>query len=244
LTYYSIVDPKTKLSIYYTYKRTGLADTSVLATFGLYNTDKSANTITRTRGASEITNFSNAKSNPAGDNFVYIQTSPGSFAQLTIPGLNNLSNRIVHRAELLMEQAQPVTPMDNFLTAPPLLYLDLKDSVKPIPCDFTVVSGLPDITTFGGLKSVVTVSGNKVARYTFNISRYVQRLITNKRPNLTLKLWAPNYVYIPKPFTDECNVYTPQILFALNNVAQGRVKLIGGNTAPNRIRLRIVYSRL
>jgi len=37
------------------------------------------------------------------------------------------------------------------------------------------------------------------------------------------------------------------LFFALNNVAQGRVKLVGGNvnsTASNRIRLRIVYSKL
>jgi hypothetical protein len=247
LTYYNIVDSKTKLAIYYKYKRTGLSDTAVVNNFGLYNTDKSANTIVRSRAGAEINNVSNNNSNPAGDNFVYIQTSPGSFAQLKIPGLSTISNRIVHRAELIMEQVTP-TGVDNFLVAPSVLFLDLKDSVKgqyhPLPCDFTYVSGLPDITTYGGYRTFVTVGGKQVARYIFNISRYVQKVITNKRTNATLRLWAPNYVSIGTAYVDECNISIPQTLFALNNVAQGRVKLVAGSTAANRMRLRIVYSRL
>ena len=64
----------------------------------------SANKIARKRIRCEINSVANTN-NPAGDNFVYIQTSPGSYATLKIPGLTGLSNRIIHRAELIMDQA-------------------------------------------------------------------------------------------------------------------------------------------
>ena len=38
------------------------------------------------------------------DELVYIQNTPGSFATIKIPGLAGLNNRVVHRAELIMEQ--------------------------------------------------------------------------------------------------------------------------------------------
>lgn len=246
LTYYNITSTKTKLVIYYNYKRTNLSDTSAVANFSLYNGDHSANTITRNRTGAEINSVANANSNPAGDNFVYIQTTPGTFAQLKIPGLTGLSNRIIHRAELIMEQTTPVG-VDNYLTSPPFLFLDVKDTgsfYHPVPCDFNVVSQLPDISTYGGFKVPVTVSGNTVARYTFNISRYVQKIITNKRVMPPLRLRAPNYVTTPATYVDECRIGIPILFFAMNNVAQGRVKLVGGSTAPNRIRLHIIYSNL
>ena len=42
---------------------------------------------------------------PAGDSLIYIQTAPGSYAELKIPGFTGLSNRIIHRAELIVDQA-------------------------------------------------------------------------------------------------------------------------------------------
>lgn len=249
LTYYSVANPKTKLAVYYKYKRANLADTAVVTNFNLYPGDHSANNIVRNRSGAEINNFSNANSNPAGDNFVYIQTSPGSFAELSIPVLSGLTNRIVHRAELILEQAFSTSTLDNFLTPPAFLFLDLKDSAKgayhPLPCDFSTIQGQPDITTYGGFKTIAKDPlGNIIARYSFNISRYIQKVITNRRTNSTLRLRAPEYVTTVAGYVDVCNLPIPPLLFPLNNVAFGRVKLVGGSNAINRIRLRIVYSRL
>ena len=245
LTYYGLTDPNTKLAIYYKYKTTNLTDTAVVTNFSLYNGDKSANTIVRNRSGAEISNVANII-NPAGDNFIYIQTSPGSYAELKIPALTGLSNRIVHRADLIMEQVSP-TPLDNILSPPNFLFLDIKDSVNgayhPIPCDFTAPGGQPDIGTFGGYKTTV----NSVVRYSFNISRYVQKIITNHKTNATVRLKAPNYVKTLVSYIDDCKQPLASLLFPLNNAAEGRVKLVGGTatgTAVNRIRLRIIYSKL
>jgi len=246
LTYYSLTDGKTKLAIYYKYKRTGSTDTSVVTNFSLFPGNQSANNIVRNRTGSEISQNTNQP--PAGDNFIYIQTSPGSYAELKIPGLTGLSNRIVHRAELIMEQVSP-NPLDTIFTPPNFLFLDLRDSAKgayhAVPCDFNTIQGQPDVGNYGGFKTlVINASGKTVARYSFNISRYVQKIITGKRIIPTLRLRAPNYINMPTGYIDECNIPVSPLLFPLNNVAFGRVKLVGGSTAANRIRLRIIYSRL
>ena len=196
-----------------------------------------------------MVNFSNANTNPAGDNFVYIQTAPGTYAELKIPGLAGLSNRIIHRAELILEQAYSPSVLDNILTPPNFLFLDLKDSLKgayhPVPCDFTIADRQPDFGTYGGFKTITKdASGNSVAKYSFNISRYVQKIITNKKITPLLRLSAPDYVRNFTGYLDECNLPIPPFLFPLNNVAFGRVKLVGGSFLPNRIRLRIIYSKL
>ncbi|MFX5945148.1 DUF4270 family protein, partial [Acinetobacter baumannii] len=61
-----------------------------------------ANFITRNRTGSEIANRLNNASRP--DSLVYVQTTPGTFVQIRIPSLGSLSNRIIHRAELIAEQ--------------------------------------------------------------------------------------------------------------------------------------------
>jgi hypothetical protein len=246
LTYYDITSVNTQLAVYYKYKRANLADTNAVDHFNLSVGSGSANQIVRSRGGAEITNAAN-KNNPAGDNFVYIQTAPGSYATVKIPGLDVLSNRIIHRAELIMEQASP-TALDNVLVPPSFLYLDLGDSLRPIPCDLTLIQGQPDLRTFGGNRdSTKDASGKIVAKYTFNISRYVQKIVTNHRKNSVLRLSAPSYVYNPLNYVDECGQGVPVFLSPFNFVAYGRVKLVGGTltgTAVNRMRLHIIYSKL
>ena len=249
LTYYTITNTKTKLAVYYKYKRTNLSDTSVVANFSLFNGDYSANAIERNHTSSEIAQNTNHPI--AGDNFIYIQSSPGSYAELKIPGLTGLSNRIVHRAELIIDQAYSPLPLNQYFTPPSFLFLDIKDTGKnylPIPCDFNTAGGSPDLVSFGGFKTTAKdENGNSIARYTFNISRFVQKIVTNKRTNSTLRLSAPNYVSTPVGYFDDCQQFIPSLFFALNNIAFGSVKFVGGTTTTtsvNRIRLRIIYSNI
>ncbi len=251
LNYFSLSDNNTRLAVYYKVKNASGKNDTTVTNFRFNVAANSANNIVRTRGASEIVSVANKNSNPLGDNFIYVQTTPGSGAMLNIPGLSVLSNRIIHRAELIVEQATP-TALDKILTPPPFLFIDLQDSANgsfhPVPCDFNTVDGQPDIGTYGGFRTVVkNAAGDSVSRYTFVISRYVQKIVTNKKPNLLLRLMAPNYVRTAAPYYDQCNLPIQQLLFALNNIAYGRIKLVGGNatsTQVNRIRLRIIYSKI
>lgn len=250
LSYFGLTDANTKLAIYYKYKRVGLTDTSVVTYFNLNFGNVSANNIVRTRAGAEITTSSNANSNPAGDNFVYIQTSPGSYATLKIQGITGLSNRIIHRAELIVDQVYSPSPLNQTFAPPEYLFLDIKDTgtnYLPIPCDFTAPGGTPNISTFGGFRTTRTDAfGNTIARYTFNISRYVQKIVTNHRTSSVIRLSAPHYVSTSIAYIDECGNSVPALLFLLNNIAAGSLKA-GGKYSPaslNGIRLHIIYSKI
>ena len=250
LSYFNLIDPNTKLAIYYKYKRAGLLDTAVVTYFNLNFGNVSANNIVRTRNGSEVTASSNANSNPAGDNFVYVQTSPGSYATLKIPGLAGLSNRIVHRAELIVDQVYSPSSLNHLFDPPNYLFLDLKDTgtnYLPVPCDFTAPGGTPDISTYGGFKTTRTDAfGNTIARYTFNISRYVQKIVTNHRTSSVLRLSAPHYFSTSIAYVDECGNGVPVLLFLLNNIASGSLKAGGkySTVSLNGIRLHIIYSKI
>lgn len=208
-----------------------------------------ANYITRTRPAL-----------PSGDQVVYLQTSPGTFANLNIPALSTLSNRIVHRAELIVEEIPDLSGFADKFKAPNFLYIELKDTGttakwKPVYYDlnpsilydpdyknpFSVISYYPaniDYPYFGGFLRNKVVLGNPARYYNFNITRYVQDVITNHRPNYELRLSAPFNVKYPQ-YSSFPNPYG-------NNIAYGRVKVGGGNNpdVKYRMRLRIVYSKL
>ncbi len=249
LTYFDITDLTSRLSIYAHSVKEGVDD-SLVYDFPFRRFSGQSNSIIRERGSSEITNN---VSHPAGGNdFVYIQASPGSYAEIEIPGLKDLSNRVIHRAELITEQVFSTNTIDNYFTTPRTLYLDTKDTSTngryiPIPCDFTIdVNQQPNFGNFGGLRiSTNDVQGNPISKYVFNISRYVQSIVTRKSNNAVLRLRAPYNIVNPSAYIDRCNFPVSKFNLTINNIAEGRVKLFGTNhTSPQRMRLHIVYSIL
>jgi Domain of unknown function (DUF4270) len=249
INYFDLGNTDTRLSFYLRSSVGSVKDTSVID-FVFTTFSGEANSVIRDRGTSEITNH---VAHPAtGDSLIYIQTGPGSYADLKIPGLTGLSNRVIHRAELIVDQAYFPLPSDAYLTTPDYLYLDTKDTSSnstyiPIPCDFRFTPGSqqPDFTYFGGLKKIVDDGdGHPISQYIFNISRYVQSIVTKGRNNDTLRLRAPYDVINHTTYVDRCNQLISPFIFPLNNIAEGGVKLNGTNNTAKRIRLHIVYSIL
>ena len=247
LNYFSLSNPDTRLSIYIRTAKGAVKDTSIL-NLSFTQISGHANSIVRTRGSSEISNHLAQPAN--GDSLLYIEASPGSYAELNIPGLNGLSNRVVNRAELIVEQQYSPGTFDEYLTTPKMLYLDTKDSAStgpytPIPCDFSENELSTGFSYLGGSgKNVIDGSGNTVKRYTFNLSRYVQNLVTHHSNNVAFRLRAPYFIVNSESFTDRCGQTVGMFIQPLNNIAFGRVKLNGSNNTPTRIRLRIIYSVL
>ena len=237
-----------KLSMYLRYTHNGTKDTTVI-NFALTGSSGLSNSLIRDRGNSEITTH---LTHPAsGDSLIYIQTSPGTYATLTIPGLNNLSNRVINRAELIIDQVYSGNSLNDIFAAPVNLYLDTKDSTLnngnyiPIPCDFSASELTSSFANLGGqLKTSTDSSGNSIGQYVFNISRYVQSIVTKGKPVLTLRLSAPDYITNTTTYTDWCGQTIGPFSYPRNNVGDGRVKLNGTNKTPTRMRLRIVYSTL
>ncbi len=243
LTYYNLVDSNTKLCLYFKYNNGSVHDTVV--NFRLTSASATANSIVKDRTGAEIADHLDEP--PLGDDFVYIQTTPGTYAEINIPGLTDFPNKIVHRAELVMDQVFSTAPTNEYFATPGLLHLEIKNSdtsLRPVPCDFNTLSGQPNFSSLGGFRTFARdKSGNIISRYTFVVTRYIQKIITNGTTNYTLKLSAPDYIFNQAGFVDECGQGISPFNFFMNYLTVGRIKL-GGNNPENRMRLRIVYSNI
>ena len=257
LFYTALTNSKTRLEVHFRRKRNGIVDTSyssfLLASGSSASVKPSAHAfnLVRNRAGAEV-------STPQPD-ALYIQASPGTFASLRIPGLSSLSNRVVHRAEITIDQIPSSNPADTAMAPPSFLYLDLKDTgfnaanpkgYKPIYHDLnpnTVynpdngISFLPsggaaniDFAYYGGfLRKKVDQFGKTINFYTFNISRHVQGIVTRGVFNFPFRIYAPynlNYYGFPLAYR--------------NLLANGRIKIGNGNNANYKMRLRIVYSKI
>jgi hypothetical protein len=248
LAYFNLEDKtRSKLIVYYRVGRAGKIDT----TFAEFNHDTTghANLIRRKPAGNFATYLNNGS--PTDDQ-LYIQSTPGSYAALKIPGLSGLNNRIIHRAELRVTRLE--TPSDVKFAPPLLLFLDAettdRDSAYTIQNDFLLspVSG-----TLGRYIGNFDVFGGQLKNntYKFTLTRYVQGIITRKEPNQTLRLYAP---YEPAPYFVPPGTfanYLPNQLSILSfgvidQFARGRVVLWGGN-APDpskKLQLYIIYSKI
>ncbi len=255
LLYVNLLDTNTKLALYYNTSTTGASvrDTSVIyfkfnSAFGGY-----ANFVTRNTTGAEISNRITTTSRP--DSLVYVQSAPGTYVRIRVPGLQNLSNRIIHRAELIAEQVPDdnnIMTLDRYFQAPRLLLLSAFDSAKnqkrSIPNDYIVGSSGPNTVDFGGFRTFKTINGyDRVAAYNFVISRYVQGIVTRKDSSFTLRLSAPSndslnyFPPFPNNFVSQMYYLSPA---QTNELSNGRVRLGGGSHSRFRMRLRIVYSRI
>ncbi|MEP6927737.1 MAG: DUF4270 family protein, partial [Ginsengibacter sp.] len=246
INYFDLNNTDTRISFYLRSSVGTVKDTSVID-FSFTGLSGQANSVIHDRGTSEIT--SNLTHRIEGDSLIYIQTAPGTYAELKIPGLTGLSNRVIHRAELIVDQAYSPAPSEGYFTTPNYLYLDTKDistnMYTPIPCDFTIVNLQPDFSYFGGFKKPVNDdNGHQVSQYVFNISRYVQSIVTKGSDNAVLRLKAPNIIINNNLYTDRCNQSVSPFNISLNTIADGRIKLNGTNNTSARMRLHIIYSTL
>lgn len=235
LDYFSPTNANTRLIVYYRVKKNGTIDTT--STDFYHQTQGQASLVRRTPGANWNTYLTNGISN---DDKLYLPTIPGSYGELKIPGLDTFRNSVIHRAEIV------VTPLpslqENIFGYPLGLFLDrinnAGDTVYTFDNDmqinFTGNSYSYDIAAFGGLlKTDSTIR--------FNISRYVQNIITTKSRNFTLRLYVPVRAFVYSPGFNLTNQ-----IFVTDRPAYGRIVVGGGSfiNPAKRMRLRIIYSKL
>jgi hypothetical protein len=244
LTYYSLYNENTKLTCYFRIKRNGITDT-VSADFSLYITGQytayNANIIKRApmhgyAALDPATGIMDAEK-------VYLQSSPGSYAILNIPGLDTLQNSVVHRAELEFEPV--LLPGNEIYTTPDFLFIDLIDSANnrylSVPDDFNYSFSNYNYNyqTFGGYL--------KNNRYFFNLTRYVQNKITKQSKNYALRLAAPQTTidYYTYPKESGSMITASRVAFRINSqIARGRTIVGGGSNLSHPMRLRIIYSKI
>lgn len=189
------------------------------------------------------------------DPFLYLQNTPGSFAIIKTPSLVGLSNRVIHRAELIAEQVFDVS--DTVFPPPNFLYLDAyAPSIKKfrnIPFDvmYDGTTGSFNLNSFGVVPvNAVDGSGKVIKTWHFNISRYVQHVVNSTEPVYDLRLFAAietaDQYY--SPVIGATPVTNPPIVPINPRMVIGRVQLFGNtgtsDSNPHKLRIRIVYSKI
>lgn len=248
----SLSDTNTKMAFYYKVKQpdNSLKDSAVRYFRFNFISSASSNYIKRNIGSGS---YNQALNNPAADSLIYMQASPGHKAFLQIPGVSGMRNIIVHRAELLLSQVQPFNayqPFDKFFS-PPNLFLAAysTDSSRAfaIPYDVELSSyGITNLSLFGGFPLKVYENGNfSHYEYNFNITRYIQSIVTQHATNHKLMLYAPYFETIN--IAENSTSRVPILTSALNYPGVGRVLVGGGaykSDASKRARVRIIFSEL
>jgi Domain of unknown function (DUF4270) len=261
--YLGLNNANSRIEFYYQAKilSTGKLDTASKS-FGFSNRCGHAMKFDRNRSGSEVMSFLNPDPTK-GSTQLYVQAAPGTVVKLKIPGIKTLTNRIIHRAELRVTEMTPnANSAQPQLIAPQLLFLDVADSnntYRGIPYDMSPLSNYfcyplsgVEYSYFGGPSKIETVNSERLNVYRFNLSRYIQGVITRKETTYDFRISAPYYVDYKNCFNTTVSLPSNFYLIknANGNVANypgdGRIRLAGSNHPdPNKkMQLRIIYSKL
>lgn len=244
----NLSDTNTKIAFYYSYKL--VADSprkSTVSYFRFSGRSAFSNNIIRNPVGAEYVSHLKV----ANDNLAYLQTRPDApYTRIRIPGLNDLKNRIVHRAELQLTQVPNTATgdMDRFFS-PPALFLAAysTDSSKRFMLPGGDVqfsnTGVSNLADFGAFPYSRNIGGQQTAFYSFNLTRYVQSIATQKYRNYEMVIWAPFADYVQP--VENFNTLLPIAgSGVMNALAVGRVRVGGGSHTQSPMRLRIIYTRL
>jgi hypothetical protein len=237
----------TRLALYYKFRQRESGRDSTTVRYFNFNSVlcNSANTIIRNRNGSQAATYLAAGQTNSNQDLVFLQGGPGMFATLTIPGLTTFPNAIIHRAELQMEQIIDNPVLDNYFAAPNIFLAGFNDSIPHFAVPKDVLfgqQGVGNYFEFGGIPFKKTTPAGVVNAYNFNLTRYVQGIVSFKETIHRLKLYAP----YKQPLATNASgtFYSVVAVGAVNVAGTGRVRLGGGNNATAPMRLRIIYSKL
>lgn len=234
LAYFNLSDAGTRLSFHYRTTKSAKPDTTV--TEFILRNRANANLVKRDPTGSPygdrlVNGFNNQEE-------LYLQSSPGSYALVQVPGLQNLNNRVIYKAVLQADRLEGID--DGHFTEPSLLFLDAADSANnrfiTVPNSFVFQSNSApyyyDPGAFGGF-----LLNN---RFEFDLASYVQGIVTRKEKSFALRMYAPYYTRPVIPVVGD-----GQIGLQINGtIARGRVVISGGAHPTKKMRLYIVYSKL
>jgi len=239
-------NPKTKLAIYYRFTKGGQVDTTV-SYFSFTGASARHNYIERFGFTG--TPLADASNTAGEDPLIYLINTPGSYATVKAPGLRDFSNSIINRAELIVEQVYDLS--DNTFTPPDGLMLDVYDSTlgdyKFLPYDFVPDQTGSINTSFGSYGSnAIDGAGNRIVIWKFNVTRYVQNILTKKEPLHDFRLFAVKSLFERIKASPPSNLgsYIYNSVIVNSQFAFGRVRVGGGNHPTQRMRLHIVYTKI
>jgi hypothetical protein len=146
---------------------------------------------------------------------------------------------------------QVYDPSDAKFVPADAMYLDLYDSsisaYKVVPYDYVADNSGQNQAHFGMYGNRETDgSGNQIKIWKFTITRYIQNLLTKQEPLHNFRLMAHHLIYEQYKLNNANNSgqYVPISIPINSTLAIGRVRVGGGNHPTQRMRLRLVYSKI
>lgn len=256
IMYINLSEAATRLEVHFRKKTTGTGKVDTVYNALFVSPGNNINIAASGTANNIIRSRAGTPSNTPSLTEHYLQTSPGTYVNLSIPALTGMPNRIIHRAQISIEQVPDNPVTDAVFTVPPFMYLDLKDTSntpptwKPIYFDLNpsnlydpdFKNGYPyfpttiDFNYFGGAAKTKTGPVGQIKYYDFNITRYIQQLVTKHTPNYTMRLWPAYNISYPQ--------YRPLVIPFRNPVAYGRIKIGSGSNPDYKMRLIIIYSNI
>jgi hypothetical protein len=252
-----VSNANSRFEIWYKFQKNGLPDTA--NQFFYFNSifgdwySANANYIKRTTAGSNVQTSSAA----GADNLVYLETTPGSFTKIKMPFLKNFPNKIIHRAELIIQEDPAfINPIAGF-SAPNRVFLDCYDSILTpperfvsVPIDYSISNGQPDYFYFGGDKRIKNFSPSAThATYSFVVTKYFQSMITRNATKFDFRLYAP---FDTRNYSQSLGYYYnfgptfPNTAWPLINTPTfGRVVIGGGGgSSIYKMKLKVIYSNI
>lgn len=231
---------KSHITIYCRVTNNGILDTMAVSFIhAQVKAGGQANYVRRTPAGDYNTYLTNST---AADDKLYLQSAPGSAGVITIPALDTFSNAVIHRATLVLTPIAGTYNGNYWL--PDLLYLDRLNT----PQDSAFTFEYDALSSSSGyLQYNPTLIGgalNGTKQYVFDITRYVQNLVTNKTPNMKLRVSAPVHFDFYYNYLGSIGTYSETAEF--NILSHGRAIIAGANTANVKegMHLQIIYSKI
>lgn len=184
---------RTKLTIYYRYNKTGGGVDTVNDVFsfdpGYCNR---FNAITHNYSGSQSAAFINTHK-PAGDSLLFIQNEPGLVNTFYIPGIVNMENVMVNKAELVFISA----PSQNFMDTlsfglVPRMQIFKTDSLGNNDKAAEDYAAFNSSAYVDGRRSTVSMNGKNYVQYKFTVTYSVQKIISQKDSTFRFKIMGAN----------------------------------------------------
>ena len=203
-----------------------------------YNTGSNS---TRVNGVNLFTNsFASAVHNTitsglVSDSVNYVLGQAGTLLRISLPTLNNVGRVAVNKATILLSQIQANT---SPLTTPFYLVLLKRNAAGNIDI-------LPTGDGVGILDTTTTDDfGNKVARYSFNVSKYIQAVATGNETNSDL--YVATYRFTGTDGT--VNILNSIVNGSVLNIGftPSRIIVAGANYSDPRykLKLNLTYTKI
>lgn len=180
---------RTKMTIYYRYTNTGGGQDTTNDVFSFDpNYCNRFNTIIQNQTGSKSKPFINTKS-ASGDSLLFIQNEPGLVNTFHAPGITNMKNVIVNKAELVFT----VAPSQNFsdtlayglIPRLQIFSTDTAGNNDKVAADYAAFNSSAYVN---GKRSTVIINGMNYVQYKFNVTYSIQRIISQKDSTFRYKI--------------------------------------------------------